>query len=202
MALKPCRECGAKVSDAAETCPHCGVQAPAGAPPAPAPAARKRIGCGWLFVICIGIVVAFFVYVSNWGQKKESEIESITSPTDYAAARVAFDLLTKEEETHATLTNGTLTIVTQADKAYSGSQLVSMFNREMPKLLPKLLKKANTVRIIENVNFTDLYGRTRSDVGISATFSQSGTRLVDWSHVVDDNIPRLADSYFVAPALK
>ena len=29
MALKPCRECGAQVSTAAEVCPHCGVRSPA-----------------------------------------------------------------------------------------------------------------------------------------------------------------------------
>lgn len=200
MALKPCRECGVQVSEAAETCPHCGVKAPAGAPPASTRTAGKNIGIGCLSVI--GIVVAFFVYVSNWGHNEDIRIEFIKSPTDYAAALVASELLTKDADTHATLANDTLTIVTQADKAYSGSLLVRLFNRKMLALLPKLLRKAGTVRIIENVAFIDISGRERFDVGISATFSQGGTRSVIWSGVLADNVPRLADNYFVAPALK
>src|SRR5579862_8845234 len=128
MALKPCRECGAQVSDAAETCPHCGVPAPAGARPASTRTGSKGVGIGCLVVI--GIVIAFFVYVSNWAHDEDVRIESIKSPTDYAEALVAFELLTKEKETHATLTNDMLTIVTEADKAYSGSQLVTTFNRK------------------------------------------------------------------------
>lgn len=30
MALTACKECGGKVADSASTCPHCGVDAPAG----------------------------------------------------------------------------------------------------------------------------------------------------------------------------
>lgn len=37
MSLAPCRECGALVSDAAPSCPHCGVPFPATVPPAPPP---------------------------------------------------------------------------------------------------------------------------------------------------------------------
>jgi zinc-ribbon domain len=33
MALKPCRECGARVSTDAEVCPHCGVRFPTAADP-------------------------------------------------------------------------------------------------------------------------------------------------------------------------
>ena len=60
MALKPCRECGAQVSDAAEICPHCGVRAPAGAPPAATRAPRKRIGCGGILLAAVvsAIVIA------------------------------------------------------------------------------------------------------------------------------------------------
>ena len=49
MALKPCRECKAMVSESATTCPHCGI-----AEPIEKPFYNKRVGC-------IGFVVGFVV---------------------------------------------------------------------------------------------------------------------------------------------
>jgi hypothetical protein len=48
MALVPCRECGASVSTAADTCPHCGVSKPAGS--------SKR-GGGLIALIALGVLV-------------------------------------------------------------------------------------------------------------------------------------------------
>jgi hypothetical protein len=51
MALKPCRECGAEISTAATTCPHCGMKSPT----------RQPIGClrplGFAVVIIVGIML-------------------------------------------------------------------------------------------------------------------------------------------------
>jgi hypothetical protein len=46
MALKPCRECGAEVSQEAKTCPSCGIKSPA----------RKPVGC----LAALGIAIAIF----------------------------------------------------------------------------------------------------------------------------------------------
>jgi hypothetical protein len=54
MALKPCRECGAQVSDAANTCPSCGVQSPAHK----LVPARKTVGClGALGIAAVILIV-------------------------------------------------------------------------------------------------------------------------------------------------
>src|SRR5882724_318855 len=68
MALKPCRECGAQVSDAAEICPHCGVRAPAAAPVVP----RRRLGCGRICLL--GLFALFLITVIS----NRSRIEQIT----------------------------------------------------------------------------------------------------------------------------
>jgi hypothetical protein len=62
MAMKPCRECGAEVADTADSCPHCGVKAPAGAPSASTRIGGSK-GVGCLFVI--GVIIAFFVYIAS-----------------------------------------------------------------------------------------------------------------------------------------
>ena len=45
MALKPCRECGEKVSAEAKTCPHCGIKAPV----------KKKSVFGWIVLGVIGL---------------------------------------------------------------------------------------------------------------------------------------------------
>jgi hypothetical protein len=50
MALKPCRECGAQVSEAANTCPSCGIRKPV--------PARKTVGClGMLGIAAVILIV-------------------------------------------------------------------------------------------------------------------------------------------------
>lgn len=71
MALVKCRECPKKISNTAETCPHCGApgyasKTPVAAPAAAAPPQReasKNIGCGTLLAIVVGggIVLAQFL---------------------------------------------------------------------------------------------------------------------------------------------
>src|SRR6266851_1951335 len=64
MALKQCRECGGKVSTAANTCPHCGIATPTQTDRQRAEATHKRAVSGiksflWLLVI-VG-AAAFFL---------------------------------------------------------------------------------------------------------------------------------------------
>jgi putative serine protease PepD len=96
MALVACRECGARVSSEAPSCPHCGILAPGGAtasaprhphPTANAPqrprSARRKGGTGYIvFSILLAAVALFCFYIAN------TDTES-GAPTTKAMALIA-----------------------------------------------------------------------------------------------------------------
>ncbi|MBA3560055.1 MAG: hypothetical protein H0W30_15820 [Gemmatimonadaceae bacterium] len=61
MALKPCRECGREVSAQANTCPHCGVSAPANNALAAAGALQSLQSCGCLMTLLITIPIVLVI---------------------------------------------------------------------------------------------------------------------------------------------
>jgi hypothetical protein len=66
MALKPCRECGAQVSTAAETCPHCGVKRPVKSP-------ASSVGCLVVFVIAAVIGLGIFLVPGPTPEEKANK---------------------------------------------------------------------------------------------------------------------------------
>lgn len=96
MALAPCRECGAQVSTEAQTCPHCGVARPAGAPSPPLPeqptrAARslsQQNGCRRPLVV-IGIIVAALWLIGSLSGPQKSTTDDAVSVQAKAATDAA-----------------------------------------------------------------------------------------------------------------
>ncbi len=56
MALKPCRECGKQVAQAARTCPHCGVDYPSSAA-AGCGKQMQKVGCALTLLITLPLVL-------------------------------------------------------------------------------------------------------------------------------------------------
>jgi endogenous inhibitor of DNA gyrase (YacG/DUF329 family) len=63
MALTPCPECGAQISDKAVACPQCGH---------PMTALRRSawqpFGAGWMAILVIGVLLVLFALIGtcNW----------------------------------------------------------------------------------------------------------------------------------------
>lgn len=98
MALVACRECGARVSSEAPSCPHCGILSPGGAtqptparsstpqaarPPHRPPQARRKSGTGY---IVLSLVLAAIAFGSFYLANSDSET---AAPTTQSIAFVA-----------------------------------------------------------------------------------------------------------------
>ena len=81
MALRPCRECNARVSTEAEVCPHCGVRNPTDSPVAPPtsksaqPTGKSRL-CLFAFLVIVGLVVVIL-------KSPEKKTESLTREQEH-----------------------------------------------------------------------------------------------------------------------
>lgn len=99
MALKPCRECGEQVSEAAKTCPSCGIKSPA----------RKPIGCLTGLVFAFGIWLALQVVLGVIGHNSTPELpladpqKQPTKTDKEAAGRVLYLVSLSEKSRAATL---------------------------------------------------------------------------------------------------
>lgn len=82
MALKPCRECKKEVSHEAKTCPHCGVENPAGG-------ASKLVIFGAVF---IGLVVIGAISSSGDKDEKPSGPSSTESALSAPSAPISPDV--------------------------------------------------------------------------------------------------------------
>jgi zinc ribbon protein len=75
MALVRCRECGAKVSSSAETCPHCGIRKPAGA-------SDRRI----LILIVLLVIGGFALFGKSIQQSEPEKAPPTQEEAETAAA--------------------------------------------------------------------------------------------------------------------
>ncbi|UUZ68103.1 hypothetical protein LP416_27950 [Polaromonas sp. P2-4] len=66
MAIIACKECGGKVSDMANTCPHCGVGVTVPMPAAPVAVPAEKQGSTWWKWV-LGVPVGLFVLVMAIG---------------------------------------------------------------------------------------------------------------------------------------
>jgi hypothetical protein len=80
MALKPCRECGAQVSDAANICPSCGIQSPARKPD---PARNTSVGC----VGALGIAAVILIVLAVIGTLATPDRPAAPDPCDATAEK-------------------------------------------------------------------------------------------------------------------
>lgn len=74
MALVSCRECGKRVSDEAQTCPHCGITNPA---PPPTPPSATR---GYVWIAIIVAVIAVVVIGSQSKPGPSTPAPSVVAP--------------------------------------------------------------------------------------------------------------------------
>jgi hypothetical protein len=74
MALKPCRECGKEVSDAANTCPNCGIKTPVVAPKS------KSIGCLGMSAIAVALLLfGNFIHWALYPEMPETKQSAASS---------------------------------------------------------------------------------------------------------------------------
>lgn len=73
MALRPCKECGRRISSEAPHCPNCGVPSPALPPPS-----GLQLTLSWLIPGVLGVF--FFSWVLNWGLFPDDDPEEPSAP--------------------------------------------------------------------------------------------------------------------------
>lgn len=71
MALKPCRECGAQVSNTAATCPICGFKSPI----------KKPIGCTTTLLITVATLFIGMIVFDLNSSNAPSHVDSSRSPS-------------------------------------------------------------------------------------------------------------------------
>jgi len=58
------------------------------------------------------------------------------------------------------------------------------------------------VTVISNTEFTDAYGQSSTEAGCWYRISRATADKVNWDAILSENLDRIADSYFVHPALR
>ena len=58
------------------------------------------------------------------------------------------------------------------------------------------------VTVISNTEFTDAYGQSSTEAGCWYRLSRATADKVNWDAILSENLDRIADSYFVHPALR
>jgi hypothetical protein len=76
MVLTPCRECGEDVSDAANTCPHCGIKSPG-----------KVKSLGWFGKLAIAFVLLFVIGTLAYRDPQMQQQLRAESPCNTSAAQ-------------------------------------------------------------------------------------------------------------------
>lgn len=87
MALSSCRECGAKVSTEAKTCPHCGVKAPTQRPNTAPSVLTKRYTMSrtlkiLLGVMFVGLIANVMIGARRPAQPREAARQADAKPVD------------------------------------------------------------------------------------------------------------------------
>jgi hypothetical protein len=115
----------------------------------------------------------------------------------YAKARLPGDSGSAE------LSDGHLTLKYH-EPALTIGTFVTGFNLEVARLVPEIFagaKDVDLVTIVDRGDFVDLRGHSSIGDAIRIEFARQNASQVNWSNVLYDNIPKIADDYWRHPGL-
>ncbi len=169
MALVPCKECGAKISDAAKLCPQCGAKPP------------KRVG--WLAALGVIAVGAMFLNNSlsetessnpsqlgststSLGNKTTAPIPQPIAPTGWIRDAQADDMTSKNSQSVSITSSNTLNFDFPYRDANNRAYLTI---RQHPRYGLHVIFQINKGQII--CGYDDCKVLVRFDEGAASTFS-------------------------------
>ncbi len=198
LPLDPPRTAGDRV-----TCGVCGRQLTLAHPPrvgAPGNAVGRKVvlytcgGCAVLFVLALviaGVSDMAHNHAKQTADTPQRLAESIISQSDAMVSADAGD--------------GGITVRFRIDPwALTAGTARSVFPYNVKRLVPEMLDRfpdAQWVRVNATGELTDVRGNKSREVVMSAGFTRANASTIQWASVLDENLPKVADEWWVHPAM-
>jgi len=81
---------------------------------------------------------------------------------------------------------------------------ISSFNLDIRELVPEVFNRfpgIAAVKIVARGSFKDVRGNKSVDPMFRITFSRANAARIQWKDILLENIPKVADAYWVHPAM-
>lgn len=154
-------------------------------------------------IIMLG-VIGFFIYscssVNVETEKRQTALAASTDPQEIATLVLGVGQAPK-----VTRIGKTLVVAYKLPEGWSGSWMLSSFNLDATKLIPKLfaqVKDTDEIHIRATADLHDIRGNVSEDLVAKIEVSRANSQRTNWPNVIFDNVPRIVDSYWAHPAMR
>lgn len=149
-------------------------------------------------------VIGFFIYsCSSANVESEKREAALTASTD--PQEIATLVLGERKSPKATRIGETVVVAYKLPDGWSGSSMLTGFNIDATKLIPKLfaqVKDADEIEIRATADLHDIRGNVSEDLVAKIEVSRANSQRTNWPNVIFDNVPRIVDSYWSHPAMR
>jgi hypothetical protein len=156
-----------------------------------------------IMFIMAAIIVIVLANAFHSDNERNQKIETTTSPQEF----ISLEIYEPKANVEVRRSGDNLLVTYDLDPwMMTGGWGKSSFNVELEKIIPGAFYKfrdINSITITATAMYSDdIRGqsRGRGDV-LRATFSRANAESIVWDHVVLDNLPRLADKFWLDPNL-
>jgi hypothetical protein len=150
-----------------------------------------------------GIAVCSIGYGFHLDTQRSEKIGTDLAKQDLASfTRDSIDVL---YQVRVEMTDPSEAQISEAGPALTVGTMRTTFNVDTSRLVPKIFNSFPNImkiRLIRIMTGTDSRGNASQAKAIDLVFSRENSKTINWNRVAFDNLPSLADNYWIDPMLK
>lgn len=168
----------------------------------------NSLGRGMATVLLIAAVGASVMFALNSYTDHSIEVDAEKQATYKATPEKLIEKLIGNSDIHAAFakTGNQIAISYDLDPwSLTASTAISTFNLHIAQIIPELFgtyPDVQTIQVIGRSEFNDKRGNSSRDNAVRITFTRRNSSGINWKNVHYENIPEIADSYWIHPSAK
>lgn len=149
-------------------------------------------------------ITAWIFSVKNQSDKEVKDQKYIIETTTDPAILMSAIMTNKKTIPKITITNDRMGVAYSLDemgKAEAMRTLYNIYVRQFVIVAFDRWPKINRIETVGTVSLIDARGNERVDTGIKSVFTRKNAASIKWENVPYNNVPNIADEYWVHPVL-
>ncbi|MDF0591788.1 hypothetical protein [Candidatus Methanocrinis natronophilus] len=152
--------------------------------------------------VLVGITVVLFVVALLIPEPEP--VPDYSGPLDEAAVKKLLPRSERDAEISGSLSSGDVVVTRELSENLTPAMMLSGGRMHSIEIFKNFFEdpRIEKVLVVSNLEFVDTFGQTSSGAGCWYSVTRETADKVNWDNLPLENLDKIADAYFIHPALR